>query len=148
MGRVPIHSSRRLEAASIANRAGNTLPPQTLRSSAKTGSFTVSLTEHIQVDILKTLVGCVFFNQLRHGRGVHDFARAQQNDLGCHRFHVRNNVRCHKRMIRSFAISASNSRRRTRSFGSRPAVGSSKISNFGSPSRADANSRRCFMPPE
>ena len=96
MGRVPIHSSKRLADASIANRTGNTLPPQILRSSAKIDSFTVSLTKHIQVHIFQTLAGRVFFNQLRHGRGIHNFARTQQDDLGSDRFHIRNDMCCHK----------------------------------------------------
>src|SRR5699024_8591605 len=52
------------------------------------------------------------------------------------------------RIMRSAAILASSSRRRTRSLGSRPAVGSSRISGLGWPGRAAASSSRCFMPPE
>ena len=78
VGQIPIQSNRGVvEASSIANRGGGLCHPRLCGVQQKTGSFTVSLTKHVQVHIFQPLAGSVFFNKLRHRRSIHNLAGAQ-----------------------------------------------------------------------
>ena len=126
VGRVPIHSSKRLADASIANRTGNTLPPQILRSSAKNQAHLPSPSPNtFRYTSSSPWPGAYF--SISSGTGAASTILPARSKITLVATVSTSETTCvATRMIRSLAISASSSRRRTRSLGSRPAVGSSK----------------------